>query len=544
MISFIENQSLWRINILFVFFLCFGGLLLFRFADLQIISNKKSENENQTYLENSEFYRAEIFLQDRTGETTPLAVNKDFFVAYVEPVKIENKEETAKTLSEILNISYDKIFQKILKENDPYEVLARKIDDNTVKRIKELKIAGVGVQTQKGRYYPYQRMASHVVGFLGMSANKRVGQYGVEGFYDGLLASEKTEKIVLSLDSNIQFKIEEVLKKIVTQWNAASGSIIVMDPKTGRILGMANFPDFDPNSYALEDDIGIFNNLSISGQFELGSVFKPITMAAGLNEGLVTQKTSYEDQGFVVVDDRVIRNWDRKPHGMTNMTEVLKNSLNAGIVFVQQKIPKEIFKDYIEKFGFGEKAGVDLAGEVSGSAKNLYQNEGKNVHYANISFGQGISVTPLQMLIAISAIGNEGILARPRVMDKIFFTDGAVKEIKPIFSQPVISEKTSETLTRMLVEAMENHSKARNFKYFVAGKTGTAEIPDRNSKNGYSEDMIHSVAGYAPAYKPLFGVLVKIDRPRDIGFAAYSVAPAFYEIMNYLLTYYEIPPDF
>ena len=186
---------------------------------------------------------------------------------------------------------------------------------------------------------------------------------------------------------------------------------------------------------------------------------------------------------------------------------------------------------------------MDLAGEVSGNISNLKDGKGRNVDFANISFGQGISVTPLQMLTAISVIGNDGALVRPRLVDKIFFTDGSVDEIKTEVKRSVISEKTSETLTKMLVETMENHSKIRNVKYFIAGKTGTAEIPDR-SENGYSEDMIHSVVGYAPAYNPRFAVLVKIDRPQGVEFAAYSVIPVFYEIMNYLLTYYEVPPDF
>jgi len=544
MISFdFNNQLAWRINILFAFFLLLAALLLYRFADLQIIEGAKDSRGDASLFENSEWRRAEIFLQDHSGETTPLAVNKDFFTVYVEPARIKNKEDAAKSLSEILQIPYEKVLERASKENDPYEIIAKKISDQAAGKIKALKLSGVGVQSEKGRYHPHGRMASHVSGFLGMRGEERVGQYGLEGFYDGALASDKVEKILLSLDQNAQFKIEELLAKAVDQWKAERGSVIIMEPKTGRILGMASFPDFDPNNYASVEDISVFNNLSISGQFELGSVFKPITMAIGLDNGAVTPKTTYEDQGFVAVDDRIIRNWDRKPHGKSNMTDVLKNSLNAGIVFVQQKIPKEVFSSYIKNFGFGDKLGVDLAGEVSGNVSNLKDGKGRNVDFANISFGQGISVTPLQMLTAISAIGNDGALVRPRLADKIFFTDGSVDEIKTEVKRSVISEKTSETLTKMLVETMENHSKIRNVKYFIAGKTGTAEIPDR-SENGYSEDMIHSVVGYAPAYNPRFAVLVKIDRPQGVEFATYSVIPVFYEIMNYLLTYYEVPPDF
>ena len=482
-------------------------------------------------------------LRDRFGALLPFAVNKTIYTVSADPRRIVDHERTAGELAQILHVSPEDIVAKLRKENDPYEVIATKVADDVADAIKQKKFAGIFLEPQHARHYPYERSGSHISGFLGIRGDDRVGQYGLEGFYEQVLAESDVEKLILSIDPHIQFTIEEELKNVIEKWGAAGGSAIVMEPSTGRILGMARAPAYDPNEYAKEKDVSVFSNAAVSSQLELGSVFKPITMAIGLNEKAVRPDTTYEDTGVVSIGGYSIRNFDNEAHGVQTMTQVLEQSLNTGVVFVQKKIPKDTMHAYIKNFGFGERTGIDLQGEVAGDIRNL--NTGRDLEFATASFGQGISVTPIQMITAIAAIANKGALMKPHVVDKKIFRDGTEISQEATTVRSVIAPATAETLTKMLVSVVENgYDKAKVRGYFVAGKTGTAQIPDPNGKGYLDDATIHTFVGYAPAYHPQFAVLLSIDRPHGVRFASSSLAPVFSSVMSYLLTYYEIPPDF
>lgn len=536
-----------RIQWLSAIFLFFAAVIIARFADLQIIKGRGYAKRNMSFFSRdsvSRLGRGEIFIADRFGALFPLAVRTRIFTVFAEPKNISEKEITVSALAEALSLPYEIMRKKIVKKNDAYEIIASHVSEEDARRVKALHLKGVGVSEESGRYYPLETVAAHIAGFVGIRNDKKIGQYGVEGFYEKELEGEKggIEKLVLSVDPNVQFALEEGVEEAVKRWSAAAGSAVVMEPSTGRILGMANYPAFNPNEYAKTKDISVFVNSVVSGQFELGSVFKPITMAAALNEKKVTPETIYDDTaGQVVISGYTIKNFDGKGHGKPTMTEVLEKSLNTGVIFAQQQIPKAVFRDYIEHFGFGAKTGVDVQGETQGNISNIKKE--RDLEFANASFGQGISVTPLQMISAISAIANGGLLMPPHFADKKIYRDGKEELMAPPPIQQVISEETSRILTKMLVATVENgYDKAKVPGYLIAGKTGTAQIPNEN-KRGYSEDTIHSFVGYAPAYQPRFAVLIKIDRPQEARFASQSLAPVFSKIMSYLLTYYEVPPD-
>lgn len=543
-----NNQTFFlkRINILFIFFLFLGMALTARYANLQIFHHRFSGDSllgafnepagNQV--------RGEIFLKDRTGALTPLAINKDFFTIFANTNLVEKKEETANALADVLALPQDVLLQKLTKHNDPYEVLAQRVTEDIADKVKALPLKGIGLDAQKGRYYPYQNSAAHLTGFLGISGDKQKGQYGLEAFYeDDIKVGGTVKQLVLSVDPHIQYIIEAKLKEAVEKWQAHFGTAIVMEPATGRILGLAGFPDFNPNEYAKVPDVSLFTNKAISAQFELGSVFKPVTMAAGLNEKVVTPDTIYTDTGVVRIGQFTIKNWDLKVHGVNTMTEVLEHSLNTGVVFVEEKMSKDVFRSYIKQFGFGEKTGIDLQGEVSGDIRNL--NHNRDVEFATASFGQGISMTPLQMTAAIAAIANNGTLMQPHLVDEIFLNDGSDVIIPARKIREVISPDSAQKLTKMLVSTVVNgYDKAKIPGYFIAGKTGTAQIANAQAK-GYADDAtIQSFAGYAPAYHPQFVVFLSIDSPQGVRFASESLTSSFADIMSYLLTYYEIPPDF
>lgn len=567
-----KNKNNKRINFIFYFFILLFILIVARLADLQILRHNfflTQAKEQRDFSSVLPAIRGSIFSVDRFGEAISLAINKNTYAAYAIPNDISEREEFAKKISEILKVDYEVLLKRISKDDDPYEPIQQSaVSEELKSEIEKLNIKGIGFKTNQGRFYPNGTLASHLTGFLSFKNMEGIGQYGLEEFYDKILAGksgfisgeqdslsanligqneESYEAIdggsvFLTIDSNVQHEIESRLQEVIEKWDAESGSVIVMEPSTGRVLGMANYPNFDPNIYAEAQDIGVFSNQAVSGQYEPGSIFKPITMAIGLDTNAVTPDMTYEDKGQLSISGYTIKNYDGKVHGVNTMTQVLEKSLNTGTVFVAEKIPKETYFNYIKNFGFGEKTNINLPAEIRGNLNNLKTN--RDINYATASFGQGIAATPIQMITAISALANKGKLVKPRIVDKIQHQNGSKEFLKTEVVRQVISEKTADKIVSMLVSVVENgFDKAKIPGYFVAGKTGTAQIPNIAGK-GYSDETIHSFVGFAPAYDARFVVLIKLDKPKGVQFASVSLTSVFRDIMAYLLHYYEVQPNY
>jgi len=502
--------------------------------------------------------RGEIFFQNKFNspigsgktEASIAATNKDWFLLYAVPREIEDSETVAFTLASFLidkgfpedSIGEDKIYNRIKDENDPYEPIINKLDENIAKSVEDLGISGIYTKKEKLRYYPAEDLAGHILGFLGYRGDERVGQYGVEGFYDdGYLRQGKS--LDLSIDYNIQFILSEKLRKLMDGLEAEGASAIVMDPKTGEIIALVILDEFNPNNYSSVENIDAFLNDATQKIFEPGSVFKPFTLAAALDSNLILPSTVYEDKGEVRIGGHTIHNSDGESYGNQTMTNVLELSLNTGAVFVQEKLGQDKFRKYIKRFRFEERTGVDLQGEVGGDIQNIL-NTSRDINFATASFGQGIALTPMQLITAFSAFANGGKMVRPHVVKGIVDIDGTRRAIDVEVVGNPISPKTAAQMTAMLVDVVENGwgRKAKVPGYKIAGKTGTAQVPKEDG-GGYSEKTIHSFIGYAPAYNPRFIVLLKLDNPQGINFSADSVTPLFSEVAEYILNYYEIPPD-
>ncbi|MFH0905150.1 MAG: penicillin-binding protein 2, partial [bacterium] len=310
------------------------------------------------------------------------------------------------------------------------------------------------------------------------------------------------------------------------------------------IIAMCSWPDFDPNNYATVKSVGTFLNPAVSRQYEPGSVFKTMTMAAALDQQKVTPSTTYTDIGEVQVNDRTIRNSDLTAHGQQTMTEVLEKSLNTGAVFVVQKLGKNLFNKYLDKFGFTKPTGIELDGETSAQIKNVRQ--WADVDLATMAFGQGIAVTPIQILTAFGAIANGGRLMQPHVVDKILYPSGAVSINPVVTNEQVVSPQTAELVSAMMVNVVERgHGKQAAVPgYRIAGKTGTAQIPNPKT-GGYYEgwgQTIGNFIGFGPVEDPKFVMITRIDRPKDVQFAESSAAPLFGKIAKFLLDYWRVPP--
>ncbi|OIP60433.1 MAG: hypothetical protein CO143_03345 [Candidatus Moranbacteria bacterium CG_4_9_14_3_um_filter_45_14] len=548
-----------------------GVFLIVRLYFIQVVSHDKwvaiAENQHNAFQELSAD-RGEIYIHD--GEDRyPLAVNREYQMVYASPKDVVEKDRAALELARILGLDAGVIKNKLDRPNDPFEIIKKRLNDEEIARINELGLKGIAFLPEKYRYYPAGELASQVIGFASLRENGRVGGYGIESSKDGILRGEtgtvsqekdaagrwlplsdrlivspkNGESLLLTIDRVIQYETEKILKDSVERYEADSASAIVMDPKTGNILSMASFPQFDPNNYSEEEDYSVFLNPVVSMTYEPGSVMKPIVMAMGIEEGKVSPTTEFVDTGSESVAGYVIHNSENKVYGRSTMTKVLDQSINTGVIYVEKLIGNQTFGDYFTRFGFGKKTNIGLPAELAGSIRNL-ENTRSNISFFTASFGQGVTTTPLQMLDAYVVFANGGKLIRPNIIDRIIHSDGREEKIQPEIVRQVLSEETSHTIGMMLRSVVVNgHGKRADVPgYQVVGKTGTAQVAKSDAK-GYEDGLsIGSFVGYAPLDDPRFVVLVKLDNPKKVEWAESSAAPTFSQIMKFLLEYAKIKP--
>jgi len=537
----------WRIRILIFFFSILYLLLIFNIYNLQIQKGIYYLTRAETQEQASGVFeapRGNIYFIDRNNNLIPAALNKDYSMIYAVPAEVQGdvKQSYAEKLAPIVNLPVEELEKILSKPNDLYELLIEKATPEQIKEIKNLNLKGIYIGSHLLRFYPFEDLASHVLGFVGPAGETTNGRYGVESYFNEMISGKAGEikenkiiepeagkDLILTIDRNIQAQAEEVLKKLIEDYQATSGSVIVQEPQTGKILAMGNFPNFDPNNYS-KFNIGTFLNPAVQLVYEPGSVFKLITMSAGIDSGKITPETTYTDTGSVTFNGKTIQNWDLKAHGLQTMTGVLEQSINTGAVFTQRKTGPDIFYNYLIKFGFNEPTGIALPGEVKGNINNL--KNGQDIDFATASFGQGVAVTPIGLISAISAIANDGVLMKPLIL-----TDE-----KPQVTRRVISSETAKKITQMMVSAVEKNKIAVISNYSVAGKTGTAFVPDFNKK-GYTDEVINTYVGFTPAFNPKFVILIKLDKPKGSPLAGQTVVPAFRELARFLLNYYNIAPD-
>lgn len=520
---------------------------------------------------------------------------------YLELFEIKKEKE----IENRKNVVKDAYLEKLNKKNDPYELINNKVDDDKLKKLyaklfssedKEIKESEIEIKNKKlyleggekaetlnevafnmetFRFYPEKEIGSHILGFVRGIKEEKSGSYGLEGFFNeelsGAMGSVKSEKdaignviiindreyhkpvngsdLVLTIDRTLQYYACEKLKNSTISYGADSGTVIIMKPSTGEILTMCSWPDFDPNNYDKVEDIFIYNNPAIFNQHEPGSVFKSITMAAALDQEKIGPRTTYIDNGTIMIPGwpRPIRNSDYEKfggHGEVDMNAVLGLSLNTGAIFAMQQVGSQKFAEYVKNFGFGERTGIEMSSESPGDIRNLLADKIKPIDAAVASFGQGITVTPLQMISSFAAIANDGILMKPYLVKEIIKPDGSREITQARQIRQVISEKASILLGGMMVNVVENgHAvKAAVPGYYIAGKTGTAQVASDSSR-GYGSKTMHTFVGYGPVENPEFVMLVKFDNSKNVRFAASSAAPLFGQIAEFLLKYYEVPKD-
>lgn len=487
------------------------------------------------------------------------------------PEEEEMKTEEEQN-EEALDILRQELFDKFNKKTDPYEPLLKPyevVDEQLLAFLQDNDLPGIVLQEEEVRIYPEKSLASHLLGFLGHDGVTSAGRYGIEGFFDenlagdfGWLAAEQDisggfigvgqrnftaprdgDDIVLTIDRVVQSIIEEELKDGVERFAAERGSVVVMDPKTGAVLGMATYPSFDPNYYYAITAPEVQRNPVVAEQFEPGSILKPVVMAAAIEENLVEPDTTMIDNGPVQVADFKVDTFDGKHAGEITMTEALEDSNNVAMVWVGQQMGADMIYDYFRRFGLGEQSGVELAGEARALLPK--PSDWNIATVATASFGQGVALTPIQALNSINVIANGGLLMQPYVVDERRPADREPVVTTPQSVRRVISGETAEKLSAMMVSVIENGvaGLAQVPGYYLAGKTGTAQVPDERGR--YSDDeKIISFVGFGPVEDPQFSVLIKLDNPAGLSFASGTAAPMFSSISERLLTYWQIPPSY
>lgn len=576
---------------------------------------------------------------------TGIEISEGELIAY--PAQIVDRSGVSAALSPILELPPSEL-ETILKGLNRYVILKRKLSQDVSTQIKQIIAAdktksfnGLGLKEEYFRTYPENQLASNVLGFV---TAQGIGQYGIESKYNtrlqGVKGKFQTQKdsvgrqitvgdnniiqpavdgddIVLTIDRSIQMTVEKLLAKYVKDFRADDGQVIVMDPKTGKIIAMADYPTFDPNKYSAvyntepvnfspddiknlvpvsgmenafwfyrnlqqEDKVMVFKeqeadgsiiykkyknetgpdafqNKAVSLPYEPGSVYKIITMSAGIDDGDVKPSTSFNDPGVLYLDknpngpnvgpdgvhyDAKIKNVASKCTGFVNMTWVIQNSCNTGISFVARKIGKSLFYSYMLKFGFNERTGIEFDDESAG--KIAHFDQWTESELANHAFGQGFLATPIQMVTAYAAVANKGILMEPHIVESVIRKDGKTMKNDPVEVQRVISPETANTITAMLVNNVENgdsYGKIRLPDHYLGAKTGTAQTYKHGEAVSGAGTTNVTVLGFAPIDDPKFVILVKMSRPRTSEWADSTAAILYHDLAQYLFSYYSIPPD-
>lgn len=552
----------------------------------QFIANIEGGVQNDTSDNQLPAARGEIF----TSDGFPIAANQKASLLFAIPYELkENPQNIAEVLApylisekyatssaqlsdeekkqkeEEIQTKRDSLEKRLENRSFDWVQLARRVPEETKQVIQAKKIAGLGFEHDDKRFYPEASLAAHLLGFVGQDKfGQDTGYFGLEGAYDRKLKGkpgragtqkdpfgipilvgkfrpqvpQKGSSLYLNIDRSIQFMVEEKLRQAVEKYGAKQGTVIISDPKNGQILGMATYPTYHPSLY-FEFDESIFKNPAVADTYEPGSTFKLIPMSAALDLELLTPTTKCDVcSGPRQIGGYEISTWNKKYFPDSTMAEVIQHSDNVGMTFVAEKLKVDRFYEYINKFGFGNPTGVDLQEESPGFVRP--KDEWKPIDLATASFGQGIAVTPIQMVQAVAAIANGGKLTTPKIVSRIV-DDGNIQNVEPDVIKQIIQPKTAAQITEMMVSAVEK-GEARAFVpkgYRIAGKTGTAQIPVAGHYD--PNKTIASFIGFAPADDPKFVMLVRFTEPTSSPFGSETAAPTFFDIAKELFVYFGIP---
>ncbi len=566
-----KSNNLTRIRIISICILFFALLLIGRLYFLQIVHHDTYiDKADRQYSSTAQkiFSRGTIFFQNKDGSLVSAATLKSGYIVALNPEILKDPESAYDKLSAILPIEKDVFMAKAMKQNDPYEELATKVDDETGQKISALKIPGLAVYKERWRFYPGGNTASHILGILGFKGNDYAGRYGLERQYEKQLEREDgayvnffaeifsnikkattsdendSADVITTIEPTVQMFLQSTLASTTERWSSDMTGAIIMNPATGEIYAMETYPTFDPNHSDQEKNVSIFSNSLIESVREMGSIIKPLTVAAGIDAGVITPSSTYYDAGYVYINGKKVSNFDGKERGVVSMQDLLSQSLNVGAAHVQKLLGNKRFAEYMFAFGLGEKTGIELPNESGNLVSNLKSTV--DIDYATAAFGQGIALTPISAIRALATIANGGYLVNPHVVKTLKYKIGTAKDTPIVTSRRVLKPETAEDVARMMTYSVDNvlsNGKLKLPNYSVAAKTGTAQIAKPNGGGYYDDQFLHSFVGFFPSYSPKFIVFFYTINPKGAQFGSETLTAPFMETVKFLINYYEIPPD-
>ena len=563
-----------RARVLSGLFVLVAVLLMVRLYFVQIVNGEQyRESARGQYVvetDHSIVDRGSIFFTKRDGTPVAAAVMQAGWRIAIVPKDIGDPEKVFEDLSSVVELDHERFFASTAKTDDPYEEIAFRLSDEAAEAIRAKKLPGVVLVRDQWRYYPGGQLAAQTIGFVGFQGDKRVGVYGLERFWETTLSrissglyvnpfaeiftnleaafatdpAEREGSVITTIEPSVETRLEGTLQGVMDTYSPKFAGGIIMDPKTGAIRAMALRPTFNPNTYNTVSDSAVYTNVLVEGIYEMGSIMKPLTVAAGIDAGSITPSSTYVDKGCIEKSGKTICNYDKKARNRVSIQEVLNQSLNLGASHVVDEMGHEVFGRYIHAYRLGEKTGIELPNEAVGNIRAI--DSGYDVDYASAGFGQGIAFSAIGMTRALATLANQGVLPTPHIVSSVRFESGITRSLEPEEGARVLKLETAETVTSMLVEVFDNALLGGILKqehYSIAAKTGTAQIAIPRGEGYYPDRYLHSFFGYFPAHDPKFIVFLFTLEPRGVEFASASLARPFLEIAKYLINYYDIPPD-
>ncbi len=558
------------------------GVFLVRLFYLQVIRHEYYKTTALT----GQFKQYEILakrgiIEARNAEgTVPIVLNEIKYTLFADPVYVKDKKDAATKIQQVIGGKTEEV-EKILNTNTRYAVLAKKLSKQQKEQIDKLDILGIGTREQSYRTYPQGEMAASLLGFVNDEGD---GKYGIEQYLDKELKGQPGQlkaitdaqgvplvahrdnvikeptdgkRVVLTIDMSMQQQLEDLLKKGLKQANSKSGGAFIMDPYTGAIKAMANYPTYNPGEFYKVQDASAFNNTNVSDPYEIGSVMKPLTMAAALNTNAVNKNTSYYDPSFLKIDGATVKNVEEDGGpGTRTMADILQLSLNTGATWLVMQMGggqlnergRLTWHEYmLNHYRFSQKTNIEQGFEATGLVPDPREGYGLNIKYANTSFGQGMTATPIQMGAALSSVINGGTYYKPRLIDQIINSDGKVEQKQPeVVAKDVVSQQTSETIQEFMQYVTKKNYYVYDLNlrknYMIGGKTGTAEIAKPGG--GYFDNKFNGTfTGFVGGDKPQYVVVVRVNEPVVVGYAGSKAAgPIFSRISDMLIDNFGVLP--
>jgi stage V sporulation protein D (sporulation-specific penicillin-binding protein) len=567
-----------RLRILAGIVLAIALLLVARLYFVQIIQGSEyALRANRQYISSSQelYDRGTIYFTLKDGTLISAATLASGFLIAIDPEALKNSQQVYAQLSAQIPIDQSTFTNAVAKTSSPYQVIAHHVSQADGQAISSLNIPGVLVETERWRIYPAGTEAAQTLGFIAYDKNnQQTGQAGLEESYNdtlerpsvGLFGNffaelfanltnvvkdprEATEgDVITTIEPLVEQRLDQDIKEVNDQYHSTETGGIIMDPKTGEIIAMDSYPTFDPNDLA-DGNPEYFGNGLVQHQYEFGSIVKSLTMASGLDAGVINVNSTYDDTGCIHPNHTTICNYDLVARGVIPMDQILFQSLNLGASFIAGQLGHEQMRDYFIKLGLGQKTGIDLPGEIDGNVKNLYADQ--DVDYDTAAFGQGIAVTPVQMIRALDALANNGAIVSPHITKAIQFESGITKDLSYPAPKQVFKPQSVQEVSTMLQQVFKNDSKlamAANPglempSVTVTAKTGTAQVVDTANNTYYRNVFFHSFFGYFPANNPRFIILLYTNRPQGVEYASGTLTKTFMDLTNFMVNYYEIPPE-